>query len=211
MGNQLIVVIIFVVIAVIRILAQRSSGSSRPQNRGSTTGGTRPPNPYGAPPMRRLPPAPGQPGDDERLRKFMDALGVPAGSVPPVRSAPASQPPYVPRRQPVQVRRQIVQPAPRRAVTPPPPVPVAQPVYQAETVVMQQAAPVEYEVATTPAMPGLGGASVRTPARPAATAMPGDLKSLLRSSSSVRTAVVLREILGQPKGLQPTDVIPGLR
>jgi len=92
----------------------------------------------------------------------------------------------------------------RKLSTPPAPAAV-QSVYQAEAVEMQPAA-TGYEVATAPSPPP----TVATQARPAATLAANDLKSLLRSSSSVRAAIVLNEILGQPKGLQPLGVAPGL-
>ena len=191
MHNQLIVLIIFAVIAGINYLI-RQSGTTRPLGRGS------PP----ATPLRPRQTPTGQSGDDERLRKFMDALGVPADAVPPPRKITRPQPPFVPRVQPVPVRR----PAPRQAYTPPPIAP-AQPAYQAETVGLQAAARAEYDVAIHPsaAIPGV------VPAGVAATSAAVDLGLLLRSSSSIRAAMVLKEILGTPKGLQSMDVIPGLR
>ena len=86
----------------------------------------------------------------------------------------------------------------------PPPVP-ARRVYKTPVV----DAPA-YEVSTTPSAPPVTGAAVKSapvPASPAAN----DLKSLLGSSSNIRAAILLREILGTPKGLQSGDVIPGLR
>ncbi|HWB61339.1 MAG TPA: hypothetical protein VG733_17790 [Chthoniobacteraceae bacterium] len=44
-----------------------------------------------------------------------------------------------------------------------------------------------------------------------ATAATTDLKALLRSPSSVRTAMLLKEILGAPRALQAGEIIPGLR
>jgi hypothetical protein len=196
MSNQLIVLIIFGAIAFINYLIRQSA--SAPRRPGS---GTRPSNP---PPSRR-PTQTGQPGDDERLRKFMEALGVPAQTPPPRTLAP--QPPYVPRAQ-APTRRQTAKPVvPRQLVvrefhTPPAP---AQTAYQTETVGAQSVA-TGYEVSASPA----AAAAVTSAGAPASSAAT-DLRSLLRSSSSIRVAMVLKEILGAPRGLQPMGDLPGLR
>lgn len=189
--SHLIVLVILGVIGLINYLVRLSA--STPQKPGD---GSRPSN-Y---PRPQRPPQTAQSGDDERLRKFMEALGVPAAPPPPPRQIVRPQQ-ALPRVQPI-TRKQ----PPRRVYTPPPPAP-SQSSYQAETVGAQSLASTGYEVATetvqmASAVPGVGAQTSSAAA---------DLKSLLRTSSNIRVAVLLKEILGTPKGLQSADVIPGLR
>jgi hypothetical protein len=190
--DQAIVIIIFLAIAIINYLVRQ--GASKPG------GGSRPSNL----PQSRRPAQEGQPGDDERLRKFMEALGVPAAAAPPPRRIATPQAPFAPRTR-AAVKRQAAPPpvAARRVYTPPPPV---QSAYQAEMVGAQSPATTGFEVATHPSQ--MAGAP---PTDTAQTSTATDLKSLLRSPSSIRAAMVLKEILGAPKGLQSADTIPGLR
>jgi hypothetical protein len=206
--NQLIVLLIFGAIALINYLIRQSASAPRKPG-----GGTGPSN---------LPPRPqrpvqttGQSGDDERLRKFMEALGVPAQAAPPPPSRKVIRPAQAPPRVLTPVRRQARIPGPvsppawnvpvQQISTPPPPAP-AQPAYQAETVGMPSPSTTAYDIASPPPAPVAGIAPSIS-----ASAMGTDLKSLLKSSSSIRTAILLKEILGAPRGLQAAEVIPGLR
>lgn len=191
--SHFIVLIILGVIGLINYLVRLSA--SNPQKPG---GGPRPSN-Y---PRPQRPAQTARTDDDERLRKFMEALGVPAASTLAPRKIVRPQQ-VQPRVQPV-VRKQ----PPRQVYTPPPPV-SAQIGYQTEAVESQTPVSTGYEVATSTQAPRMAGITPPIPA--GATPVGAELKSLLKSSSSIRAAILLREILGAPKGLQAGDVIPGLR
>src|SRR6266581_8516210 len=141
--------------------------------------------------------------DAERIRKFLEALGQPPTSRPP--------PPIVPRTD-----------IPPRPVAPvrPPPIPIARDVFTRRK--RQIVEPTEYlapaptfEHHETPPAHELP-ASNKSPVEPYAidtesktkVARAGtDIATLLRSPAGLRDAIVLREIFGLPRSLQPLDVV----
>jgi hypothetical protein len=153
--------------------------------------------------------------EEERQRRFFEALGLPQGSAPPplVKPRPPSANPMpLPRIDPGTGRlRRIntglppnvggapVQPAPRGV---PAPVPVSWPV---PTLVP--------ESTVAPAVPIVEAAAARRPlasvppaAAPSAPQPGAAVSALLlrlRDPVSIRQAIMLREILGPPKALQP--------
>jgi hypothetical protein len=169
------------------------------------------------PDKQGLPPRPPAQTDEERVRRFLEALGVPQGTQPPppVRTRKVvtpTQPAVRPK-----VKRGVLQPLPPLVTTPADmPLPPAQigpsppPV-----VVMEPAAPPEIQVppplaSPLPAMiPRVTQRAQPAPAvtRPVATP---SLGALLRSRASVRQAIILREVLGPPRGLQPLAEIQGI-
>ncbi len=151
-----------------------------------------PPNERAA---RRSPPE----SEEERVRRFLEALGMPQGTPPP---------PPVQRRRVVtpapraaekpKVKRSWVQPLPPIVTAPPeilpPPLPtepVPEVVVQREEVVIPPPVPV----------PVMQKPLARRPA-PVTS-----LGAMLRSRRSIRQAIILREILGPPRGLQALDVL----
>jgi len=141
--------------------------------------------------------------DQERIRKFLEALGQPTPAKPP--------PPIVPRTD-----------IPPRPVAPvrPPPIPIARDVFTRRK--RQIVEPTEYlapaptfEHHETPPAHELP-ASNKSPVEPYAidtesktkVARAGtDIATLLRSPAGLRDAIVLREIFGLPRSLQPLDVV----
>ncbi len=141
--------------------------------------------------------------DQERIRKFLEALGQPTTAKPP--------PPIVPRTD-----------IPPRPVAPvrPPPIPIARDVFTRRK--RQIVEPTEYlapaptfEHHETPPAHELP-ASNKSPVEPYAidtesktkVARAGtDIATLLRSPAGLRDAIVLREIFGLPRSLQPLDVV----
>ena len=141
--------------------------------------------------------------DQERIRKFLEALGQPTTAKPP--------PPIVPRTD-----------VPPRPVAPvrPPPIPTARNVLTRRK--KQIAAPTKFPAPaptfehheTPPAHEP--PASNKSPVEPYAIdteskAKVGrigtDIATLLRSPAGLRNAIVLREIFGLPRSLQPLDVV----
>src|SRR5438093_2018877 len=162
----------------------------------------------------------GAESEEERMRKFFEALGLPPGSAPPKVQRPAQPPPLparpaTPRRPAFEARpesatraRRFTEPAQRRAQPPSLPSPPqqhetpailqprtaaaerssAQPIFQAaEAIAASARATEQFPSGSLPA--------------PASTQRK-DLFAMLKSPGDIRNAIVLREILGAPRGLQ---------
>src|SRR6266516_3563000 len=141
--------------------------------------------------------------DEERIRKFLEALGQPTTAKPP--------PPVVPRTD-----------IPPRPVAPvrPPPIPTARNVLTRKKRQIVQAPKTSalasiFEVHEAP--PPLKPAdSVRSPVEASMMTIGPKAKlaenvtniaTLLRSTTGLRNAIILREIFGPPRSLQPFDLI----
>ena len=152
--------------------------------------------------------------DADRIRKFLEALGQPPSStppppiaprtdIPPRRLAPVQPPPVIPRewRLPRE-RREITQkesPSPElpsrvEKIVVPPVTAAAAPAFEVHEIQQEPIVktPVEAYAAATRAI-------VNRPH------LNTDIASLLASKSGLREAVLLREILGPPRGLQALD------
>jgi hypothetical protein len=176
-----------------------------------------------------------QPSEDERLRKFLEALGVPADQRPPApvqrrqapvapKQAPPERPVFVP---PLPAER----PAAELRRTPPP---IARPVLPEERALDEAPAPVLAvekihlpELSTAP-MAEFVTASSTVTAIPfgsmavsstepdaylgahgrAENAAGNRVAALLKSAPDLRAAIILREILGRPPGLQTRTSLP---
>ena len=172
------------------------------------------------PPSRPRPPTarPRPISDEERIRQFLEALGQPPSATPP--------PPVTPRRD--------VPPRPIAPVLPPPEMaPVPWPsvkreirlpgqipsTRRAKVFIPTPAGPVSFEVHETqpaleqpPAM-AKSAAEAYAPATQLPVAEPQSqthFASLLRSTSSLRDAIVLREIFGPPRSLQTLELTSSL-
>ena len=158
-----------------------------------------------APPTLR--PAPQS--EEERVRRFLEALGMPAGTQPPppVRQRRVVTPsvPQTPPAQKPKAKRSWAQPLPPLVTMPedlhPPPLPTAAP--PLPTMVHVEPPLPEIEDSSPPPAPVMP--ALRRPA-PHSPAPAMSLGAMLRSPASVRRAIVLREVLGPPRGLQPLDV-----
>jgi hypothetical protein len=209
-GHEFSQLIYFAVIAIIAIAKMFSRGSR------ATT--DTPP----ARPLTRTNPPP-QDSETERQRRFREALGLPpdATAPPPVKPRTSVNPPPLQPIPPLGTPRRIYTGVPRRAATPPvvrtpPPAPVAPP---APIPVSWTPGPQPVLVAPAPAEPAAPLLPVRktpAPAPPAAAtpapqpaASASDLLLSLRDPASIRKAIILREVLGLPKALQPTLIGAG--
>ncbi len=150
------------------------------------------------------PASPSPRSEEERVRKFLEALGAPAGTPPPPpvrprsvvpRAAPA--PPARPQPRPARapkVRRSWAQPLPPVVTRPPEPAP-PQPV----TPPPLPPTPLDVPVTSLPPITARPG-PILSPGAPG-----GSVRGMLRRRGSLRQAVVLREVLGPPRGLLPLD------
>jgi hypothetical protein len=156
--------------------------------------------------------------DEERIRKFLDALGQPQGSTPPssVRARPTYEKPDV-------LPPVLRSPLPPLTTKPPElprkvtlPRQITQPPYEQKTF-KPKAAETNFEVHEATAAPIVEPvAAAKSPAEAYAIATQApvaaapaqtDVRSLLRSSSGLRSAVILREVFGPPRSLQPLELL----
>ena len=171
------------------------------------------PRPQTPRPTQRAP----RQSDADRIRKFLEALGQPPSStppppvaprtdIPPRRLAPVQPPPVMPRawRLPREQREkpEITQkesPSPEQPsrvekIVVPPVTAAAAPAFEVHEIQQEPIVktPVEAYAAATRAI-------VNRPH------LNTDIASLLASKSGLREAILLREILGPPRGLQALD------
>jgi len=210
--QNIIFIIIAAIVGISRLIAKISEESKKQKRP------PQPPRPLGQPrpeytqPVHRTQPK----TDADRIREFLEALGQPAGTAPPPKIQPRTQippRPFAPLQPPASMRpfgrpefrtwkeqvKEIVvlqqptkRPLPPQRVLPPavpseanePGAWIAE--EQAQVSVAQKKEATS-RVSTPPTLP------------PSAETL---WKQILRSPDSVRTAVILREIFGPPRGLQ---------
>jgi hypothetical protein len=187
MFDHPIILIIVVAAALLRWLSQRSKPDEQDPERPTVPGE---PIPRGGETQT----------EEERIRRFLEALGQPATSTPPPKVVrkrefqPNRLPPLTTVPPPLPV-------APIATITPPPiPTPEEEPVFKPAMV--QE---VGFEVRDLGAQTS---SDLTTESRSAATEQQSFLLTL-RSAQGLRRAIVLREIFGPPRSLQPLDPISG--
>ena len=161
--------------------------------------------------------------DEEQIRKFLEALGQPRTAKPPPPVAPRTdvsprpvapvQPPQtmIPsiRRAVTETQKKTQPSQPSRQPVPPPlprryePRPSGPTVAPAPTFEVQETAAPQPE-ATPAAVPEVGQPLARTSATDQQRQR--SILDLLRSGRGLREAVILREILGPPRGVEPFEL-----
>jgi len=141
--------------------------------------------------------------DQERIRKFLEALGQPATSKPPEpsRPRPTYQEPVVlppPPALPREIRLPGQIPPTRTAKTFRPkvsetPFEVRRETASLESPPVIKTAAEAYAIATQPVSKPREGRI--------------DIAAMLRSTSGLRDAIILREIFGPPRSMQPLDLV----
>jgi hypothetical protein len=127
--------------------------------------------------------------DEQRIRKFLEALGQPTTSKPPAPVAP----------RPTYQRPTVLPHVPPPMRSPLPPLKTRPPDLPREIPPLLEPLPViktaaePYSIAIQPI-----SKSTRTEI---------DIATLLRSTSGLRDAIILREIFGPPRSLQPLDLV----
>ncbi len=167
------------------------------------------------------PPQPrGEQTEEDRIRKFLEALGQPTSSAPPppVKPRPTYQKPIVlPQPEPKPFTRSILSPLPPLTTRPPDwPTPERVPPQAGPTRERKAFKPESelpaFEVHRTSA-PSEAITEVKAAVEPATpliskeTEAKIDVVTLLRSASGLRQAILLREIFGPPRSLQPLDLV----
>ena len=201
-GTELVFLLIMAAFGLINWLLGKMKNPENPPDESATSGREV------GPPIRQ---SPMQPTEDERMRKFMEALGIPSDAPAPQRPAPPVALPPQPR--PIVHR-------PRRAVPAPPPLPprrVLQSLDEADAPTQSSATieaghlvthelvdfdTVSSHVSAIPSEFARSAPIAETVSAPKASAMSLSLHAALHSPAELRSALLLCEILGPPRGLQ---------
>ncbi len=166
----------------------------------------------GAPPLPAKPTrSDNAPTDEERVRKFFEALGVPASNAPApkVESRRVVTPKAAPKTfmpiDPFPVPRgSVMAPLPPPVVSAPPPIPAA--VAPTATPLKEIAPPIRMPAASTSQtfeVQNLGESG-----SPSASGAGTSFAARLANPQSLRDAIVLREIFGPPRSRQPFSHSP---
>jgi len=185
-----IILIIVVVAALLRWLSQKSDATREDSKRPVV-------------PNQPIPRGGETQTEEERVRRFLEALGQPAGSAPPPKVAPKREvrPRGLPALPPLTTVPPPLPSAPASTIPTPPPLPIKQRVYT-PAVVAREAT---FEVREL----GAQASSDPTAAGPRAASKDQGLFASLASRNSLRRAIILREIFGPPRSLQSFDPISG--
>ena len=231
-------ILFLVLLAIVGLIRWISSAAEERRNReAEKRTGTPAPNT----PIQRAPAE----TEEERIRRFMEALGVPTAPPPPQsQQQHAPPPPPPPRKEAPRPTRKtlpvdpfpsprgglpippvVAAPAPPPMAQPPPPLvpprpsptPAPPPLPTRETTVLpglpvaRRAADFEvrdieagYEDVWRTAPEG----RKKPAAADAAAAMPATLAARLRNKEALRDAIILREVFGPPRSMQPLEPEP---
>jgi hypothetical protein len=214
--QNIIFIIIAAIIGISRLVSRISEESKKQSRRRRQP--PAPPRPQITQPIQRTRPK----TDEERVREFLEALGQPAGAAPPPKIQPRTQippRPLAPVQPPASVRpfgkpefrtwrertKEIVVLQQPTKIAPPQIKPVVVP-----PVVPAGANEPGTWIAQEEAQTGAATKMVlaRTDDQPSIRASADTIwKRTLRSSDTVRTAIVLREIFGPPRGVQSSNFV----
>ena len=178
-------ILLIVFVALVRWLASKAKSQTQT-----------PPNPPAPPPSRPIPRGGDSKTEEERIRRFLEALGQPPGTTPPKvatrqrQSRPDLGSPLPPLK---------TKPPPLpQVVSPPAPLPFetarVMPIMERETA---------FEVREVARQTSSEPAPSQTRSAPAARFNP---RLKLGTPQDLRTAIVLREVFGPPRSLQPPDL-----
>jgi hypothetical protein len=209
--ENLLFLLLIAVAVLFQLLARAASKASKDQKKRTST-----PIPRTSPPIRRAPTE----SDEERIRKLLEALGQPPTSRPPSPAVPRtdiSPRPLAPVRPPTahlpspwkltreeRRKRDVV----LRESLPPEGAKRAEKIIQPP---VTNAPAFEVQEAQLPVQPP---PIIKTPAAAYSPTTPSvakgkdlktDITTLLASASGLRDAMILREILGPPRGLRAPD------
>lgn len=190
-----IILIIVVAAALLRWLSQRSDTGKQDSERPNV-------------PDQPIPRGGETQTEEERIRRFLEALGQPASSTPPRRVTPR---PSAPKADMLPHLPPLPSPLPPLTTVPPP-----LPTLQTSKIPATSLPPIKQRI-FKPAIVQEAGFEVRDLGAPASSDLvPGGRRTAaeqqglllkLRSTQGLRSAIVLREIFGPPRSLQPLDPI----
>jgi hypothetical protein len=198
--DNLLFLLLVAVAVLFQFLAKTAAKTGKDQTK-------RTPTPRTPTPMRRAPTE----SDEDRIRKLLEALGQPPTSRPPPPVAPRTDippRPVAPVQPPISPFSQLRREKSRKREIIPKEIPRPRTARGAEKMV-----PPAFEVQEGPlsiAPPPIFKAPAKTYAPPTiakAEEPRTDIATLLASTSGLRDAIILREILGPPRGLRGLDLL----
>jgi hypothetical protein len=196
--------LLFVAIAIFFQILTRAATKTRRRPDDTTRG------PMPTPQSPRSIPRAAEETDEDRIRKFLEALGQPTTSKPPQPVAPRTDippRPVAPIQPPSSMRpfsfpERRVRPEERRKS-----VVILQEATQASAASFEK----QERIAPAPPPSVVKAAdeayAIATPPVSKTTGTKIDIATLLRSASGLRDAMILREIFGPPRSLQPLDLV----
>lgn len=181
-----IILIIVVVAALLRWLSQKSDATKEEPERPIV-------------PNQPIPRGGEAQTEEERVRRFLEALGQPAGSAPPPRVAPKREvrPRVFPALPPLTTVPPPLPSAPASTIDTAPPLPIRERVFT-PAIVQETSFEVRELAAQALSDPSAG--------RPRAVTEQQGVVASLASQDGLRSAIILREIFGPPRSLQPLDL-----
>jgi hypothetical protein len=205
---------VFILLVLVAMLFQLLTRLATKSGKRTREGGGRSPSPPQAP---RVPRPPVE-TEEERMRKFLEALGQPTTSKPPppVAPRPTYQKPVVFPRVPSPMKSPLPPLTTRppelpREIRLPGQIPVTK---EAKIFTPQTAEPPVFEVQAGPPLeplpiPKTAAEAYAAATKPLVQTADGkfNLATLLSSTSGLREAIILREIFGPPRSLQPFDLV----
>ena len=207
-----LLVLLFFAVAILFQLLNAAAGKSRKQRRDQTRRSTSPSQ------ISRPLTTEEDDSDQEQIRKFLEALGQPTTSKPPPPVAPRTDMPprpvvpvSPPRETAIPTWRELKESLPRK-VRLPGQIP---PTREAKTFrprVMETPAFEVHDIKaplTTSPVVGTAAEAYAIATQPTLkpTGKKTDIATLLRSTSGLREAIILREIFGPPRSMQPLDLV----
>jgi hypothetical protein len=164
------------------------------------------------PPLPAPPPAPraALQTDEERIRKFLEALGQPTTAIPPPPVVPRTDipprplAPVQPPSGPLSSLRKVIREASRKRTI----ILHESPVGTPGEWLREESVLASTETGTQPTKilsQQTAELPIAASARPTATNL--EITTLLSSATGLRNAIILREIFGPPRSLQPLDLV----
>jgi hypothetical protein len=214
--------LLFLLLIAVAALFQLLSKTVSKARKGDSNETSIAPEPEAPRPIQRAP----RESDADRIRKFLEALGqlptstppppvVPRTDIPPRRLAPVQPPPVImPRawRLPGDHREKsdasqrenapLEQPSRLQQIVPPPVAPPATASFE-----VHEGLPADLQQPPIVTMPDEAYAAPKAFEVGKSAEFKTDIAILLASKSSLREAILLREILGTPRGLQEPDLL----
>ena len=217
--QNIIFIIIAAIIGISRLVSRISEESKKQSQRRRQPPQSAPPRPQIPQPIQRTRPK----TDEERVREFLEALGQPAGAAPPPKAQPRTQTPprpLAPVQPPASMRPfgkpefRTWQEETKKIVVLQQPTKIAPPAIKrviVPSVVPPEAnepgawiAPEQAQTVAATTKTSIARTDDQSSVRASADAI---WKRTLRSPDAVRTAIVLREIFGPPRGVQSSNFV----
>jgi hypothetical protein len=223
--DNLLFILLIAMAALLRLLASKAGESKKKSQQPGQTSTSTPR------PIRPTPPRAPAESDEERIRKFLEALGQPTTSkppppvtprthIPPRPVAPVQPPPHMrpfaAPRWPTLEERPELQPRQKIPSAKPVPAVMAQPTApQPAKVVIEERSgfPIREVTVLPPPLPLTAEGPITLPpltsyeTQTFAPTLDRSLSALLASPEGLRRAIILREIFGPPRSLQPLELV----